>query len=243
MLDVCVVLPCAGKGTRIGLPFPKELAPLGPDRVLIDSSLDLIGGASKHARIKILLLEDGDRELVAEYVRRKLPDVPLACVRQSVRAVDMSDAIIELSPWFGEANVLLLPDAIYEFTGDHFIAQVAAHAKEHGMSYGAVYDPPDLRRLGALRVDRDHNRVLAYENKPLNPEPSFYNAAWTAMGWSGKRGTRGIDLMHKSCMREIDGPVYSEPIHGAPVTWVNDYRDCGTWESYQREIGRETSDR
>ena len=73
-MQVRVVLPCAGSGSRLGLPFPKELAPLGPGRCVIDSSLDLIRNAAADCDLSVLLMTDGERDLTVRYVRARLPD-------------------------------------------------------------------------------------------------------------------------------------------------------------------------
>ena len=37
MADLTVILPCAGEGTRLSLPYPKEILRLDKDHALIDN--------------------------------------------------------------------------------------------------------------------------------------------------------------------------------------------------------------
>ena len=218
----------------MGLPFPKELAPLGPGRVLMDSCLDLLRAAQENSGIHILLLEDGEREQTAEYIREKLPGVPLAMVRQSPLAFDLPDAVLRLAPWFSVVNILLLPDAIYDFTGDP-VTEIARKALSYGFCFGAV-KTPDAGSLGALRTHQD--RVLFYQDKPH--DPGSYDAAWGILGFSkGTLGIEGLRKVQQSTSLKIC--IADPPVRQAPVIWLQGFRDCGTWDSYLREVRGELS--
>jgi hypothetical protein len=229
--QVRVVLPCAGSGSRLGLPFPKELAPLGPGRCVIDSSLDMIRACS--ADLRVLLMTDGDRDLTAAYVRDRLPGVPVAEVVQDPDAQDMTEAVIALEPWLGYANVLLLPDVIYGWAGDP-VAEVADAAVSYGFAMAAVKaGPGQIRDAGALRTA--NGRVAAFEDKPADPSP--YEALWGMLAFtSGNFGIDGLRLVAASASRRREGPVTDPPVRGAPVTWLSGFRDCGTWDRYLAEL-------
>jgi hypothetical protein len=220
-----VILPCAGAGSRLGLPFPKELAPLGPGRVLIDSCLDLIRETSLDVRI--LLLDGGAREQTAACIGRRLPDVPLARVRQDPDARDLPDAVRCLEPWLGSITIVLLPDVLYSCTGD-VLAQIGDRLLEDSFCFAAAVKPEEeLGALGALRTRDDH--VVAYEDKP--DVPGLYDSAWGMLGFSGTDGLAGLDLVTASTLRQVRGPVTA--LQGTPVVWIDGFRDCGTWDSYE----------
>jgi hypothetical protein len=229
--EVRVVLPCAGSGSRLGLPFPKELAPLGPGRAVIDSALDMIRACASD--VKVILMTDGQRDLTAAYVRGKLPGVPVAEVRQDPAAPDMAEAVLALSPWLGYANVLLLPDVAYGWAGDP-VTELAAAAVSYGFAAAAVKAGPDqIRTAGALNVQAD--RIAAFEDKP--EDPSGYNALWGALAFtSGSYGLDGLRLVAESASRRRTGPVTDPPVLHGPVTWLQGFRDCGTWENYLAEV-------
>lgn len=225
-----VILPCAGGGSRLGLPFPKELAPVGRGRLLIDSCLAMI--ESTEIAVRILLLDDGHREQTAARISRMLPGIPLARVRQDGDARDMSDALLKLEPWFSQVNVLLLPDAVYAYHGDP-LAQVTAKLAASDFCFGACTLPPQaLTRLGALRTERGH--VLAYEDKP--PAAEGYDSAWVMLGFTGGGGISGLSLLAGSALRQVKGAVTQAPVLHAPVVMLDGYRDCGSWDSWLSEV-------
>lgn len=233
-LQVTVILPCAGKGSRMGLPFPKELLPSGPGRSVIDSSLDLIREAAAASDVRVLLLTDGDRDLTARHVRDRLPGLPVAEVLQDPDAADMPDAVLRLAPWLSPyANVLLLPDVIYSWSGDP-VSEIATKAASYGFAVGAVKAGSDeIAAAGALRVEDD--RIAAYEDKPA--DPWGYNALWGILGFSG--GSFGLDALRQvaeSTSRARKGPVTGPPLRQAPVTWLAGFADCGTWERYREAL-------
>jgi hypothetical protein len=217
----------------MGLPFPKELAPLGPGRCLIDSSLDLIAAASHASSVRVLLMTDGDRGRTAAYVRRKLDGLPVAEVLQDPDTADMPEAVLALEPWLGYANVLLLPDVIYSWHGDP-VTEVAAAASSYGFAAAAVKAGPEqIARAGALAVQDD--RIAAYEDKPA--DPSGYDALWGMLGFScGEFGLDAMRAVAGSTSRARTGPVTEPPLLYAPVIWLDGYRDCGTWDSYLAEV-------
>lgn len=231
--QVRVVLPCAGAGSRLGLPFPKELAPVGPGRCVIDSSLDLIRAACEGSDVRVLLMTDGRRDLTIRYVRERLPGVPVAEVLQDPAAPDMAEAVMCLRPWLGLVNVLLLPDVIYSWAGDP-VTEVATAAVSYGFAVAAVKAGPEqVRTAGALQVTGD--RIAAYEDKPA--DPSGYDALWGMLAFTcGSFGLDGLRLVADSASRRRQGPVTDVPVRGAPVTWLAGFRDCGTWDAYLAEL-------
>ena len=44
MNKLTVILPAAGKATRLNLPYPKEILRLNQEKALIDNSFDLFDG-------------------------------------------------------------------------------------------------------------------------------------------------------------------------------------------------------
>jgi hypothetical protein len=233
--QVLAILPCAGCGRRLSLPFPKELAPVGPGRCLIDSSLDLIAEASHASDIRVILLTDGQRDLTAGYVRQELDGLPVAEVLQDPDAADMPEAVLALEPWLGPANILLLPDVIYTWAGDP-VTEVAAKAASYGFAAAAIKaGPEEITRAGALAVRDD--RIAAYEDKPA--DPSGYDALWGMLGFScGGSGLDALRVIAESTARTRTGPIAEPPLLHAPVVWLDGYRDCGTWDAYLAEVRR-----
>ena len=53
---------------------------------------------------------------------------------------------------------------------------------------------------------------------------------------NGTFGLDGLRLVADSASRRREGPVTSPPVRGAPVTWLQGFRDCGTWDGYLAEL-------
>lgn len=232
-MTVTVILPCAGEGTRLGLPFPKELAPIAPGRAVIDSCLDLIGGASIDA--KIVLMDDGNRELTRRYIERRLPDIPLAMVKQHRDTREMPEAVLKLIPWVEGAGILMLPDVVYDAPPDT-LSKLRLLTLIKGFAVAASEKPAEaLRSGGALRIQS--GTVVAYEEKPEHPEP--YNAAWGLLGFHGAAGLAGMQVMQQVARKT---GLAREPFIGAPVISMPGWRDCGTWGSYIKEINGDANE-
>ncbi len=231
-VPVTVILPCAGTGSRLGLPFPKELAPVARDRCLIDSCLDLVGRAEPGS-CRVVLMDDGNREATVRYVASRLPCIPVARVRQPEHARDMPGAVLRLHPWWGPVNVLLLPDVAYDADGN-LVSRLAAAAQEHGFAFAAAPLPQEqLRRAGAVRAE--NQRVTCYEDKPA--DPSGYDLAWGALAFTASAGGEaGLRQVARSTERDPAGPVTAPPVAGAPVVMFAGWRDCGTWDGYQAQM-------
>ena len=48
MTKMTVILPAAGKGSRLNLPYPKEILRINKDKALIDFSFDLFDTVPRH---------------------------------------------------------------------------------------------------------------------------------------------------------------------------------------------------
>lgn len=175
-------------------------------------------------------MDDGSRNATADYIAGKLPDVPLARVKQHRDTSGLPDGVLGLEPWFGEVNILMLPDVIYEAAAG-MVEQLAVLAGLEGFAMAATRLPAEkLKALGAVSVSED-NRVSAYEEKPS--DPWLYNAAWGMIGFSGDTGLAGMRVVTDVTFRR---GTCREPVTGAPVVWLAGQRDLGTWEAYSREL-------
>lgn len=153
-------------------------------------------------------------------------------VRQDPGARDMPEAVLGLMPLCQTVSYLLLPDVVYRCSGDPF-GQMLHAMGDTGFCFAAAKASPGaLARLGALRTEG--GRVIAYEDKPA--VPGMYDCAWGILGFHGFHGEDGLDLIRSSTAGERP-VVTEEPLCGSPVTWLDSFRDCGTWESYREETG------
>ena len=71
MSDLTVILPCAGEGTRLSLPYPKEIHSIEKNKSLIDYSFDLFSNYGRRDVQFVVTLNENKPELVKYLSRYK----------------------------------------------------------------------------------------------------------------------------------------------------------------------------
>ena len=71
MSDLTVILPCAGEGTRLSLPYPKEVHSIEKNKSLIDYSFDLFSNYGRRDVEFVITLNENKTELVKYLSRYK----------------------------------------------------------------------------------------------------------------------------------------------------------------------------
>ena len=64
MKKLTVILPAAGKGSRLNLPYPKEILRLDKDRALIDNSFNLFEGLGRDDVEFIVIINEEKTEII-----------------------------------------------------------------------------------------------------------------------------------------------------------------------------------
>ena len=59
-----VIMPAAGKGSRLGLPYPKEIMHLEEDKALIDYSFDFFKNKSKEEVEFVIVINEHKTDIV-----------------------------------------------------------------------------------------------------------------------------------------------------------------------------------
>lgn len=235
----CVVIPCAGKGQRLALPYPKELLALGPGRTLIDATLELV---PRDREIRVVVVVRPEKVELVRYLGRYAGELSIAFVHQPSEFTECTGAVMCARPWFGEVNAVLLPDEIIK---------PAAEAPEPVVSLlDAVADEPfaflaqlesdadRLRAEGALAVVVDasgRSRAVDVADRPTEGLDHF-NAVWTGFAFRCDAATTALTILH----RQITGQAVSSeelrasPLHGARVVPVASCTDVGTWDALRQ---------
>ncbi|WFE53021.1 NTP transferase domain-containing protein [Micromonospora sp. WMMD1155] len=229
-----VVVPCAGRGSRLGLPFPKELLPTPDGRVLLDQVVDLIAGLD----VRVLLVTAADREPTIAHLHRRYPQVPVAAVRQGADTSGLSAAVRVALPFLGARTVVLLPDQrLQEMPDRSPVADADRLLRATSACFLASWcdDPQRIAADGALTIDRDPSqggmgRVQRMADKPGLEAAGGHNAVWFAFGF--RREVAGpvldqLDLAERHLLADAD--FARGPLHAAPVIVVPPFVDCGTW--------------
>ncbi len=230
-----VVLPLAGRGSRLGLPTPKELLPIGPGRVALDDTLDLL--APHTDRLRLIAVLGPDREPTARYLERRCLELglPLAVVRQNPDLPESTGAVLGAAPWFGPATLVLLADQVLHAPAPRAVGEALdlIHAGHESVFLAAWED--DGERLavdGALHVERAADGLLHvtdYADKPGLQAADRFNAVWFGYAFAHRAAEGFVDALHRATLGLSEHPHQMEAVLGAAAVEVGPFTDLGTW--------------
>lgn len=233
-----IVLPCAGAGTRLGLPYPKELHVVEEGRSLVDYSLAHLSADPALVDKAVCVIAPG-KERVPDYVAGRMEEhAPVETAYFNEAYSEWPGSIRSAETHFGARNIALLPDSrVTPEAGARLLPQFA-EAFESGadvvFAYKRVSDPAALAALGAISVEGE--AVTDFFDKPRDlADAARFNAFWVAFGFTRDVGPSLLELMQRSVARErVDLGTLGCAIRGFEVA---DYIDLGTWPSIHRYLG------
>ncbi|WP_113705256.1 NTP transferase domain-containing protein [Nonomuraea lactucae] len=232
-----VVVPCGGRGSRLGLPFAKELLPTPDGRVVLDAVLDLIHGLN----VAVVLVVAADRAATIEHVHTTYPDLPVAAVRQRAHAPGLAGAVRSALPWTGRYTIVLLPDQFLLTPAcDHPVEQAAKLLATEPACFLAAWedDPVRIAADGALAVqagEQTSPRIRRLADKPDRPEAGLFNAVWFGYGFRDTAADEVLAQLELATEHRLpDGRFAAGPLFDAPVVIVPGFLDLGTWPAVNR---------
>ena len=211
---ITVILPCAGEGTRLSLPYPKEIHSIEKNKSLIDYSFDLFSNYGRRDVQFIVTLTE-DKTDIIRYLSRYKSRFNISFTFFNPKETEYTGSIKSAKHLFGEKNIVLLPDTYLKL-------------KES--------DGNMLRTKGSLSIDND-NLVEEYEDKPQEDLKRF-NSFWTAFAFRKRVFDTCIEFMEKSTLnhRLLDNEIRNTPIYKSKAIEVKEYIDLGTWEQIYKFI-------
>ena len=111
MSNLTVILPAAGKGTRLNLPYPKEILRLNNDDALIDNSFKFFRDYGRKDVEFVVIINEDKPELLS-YLSKYKDRYNISFTYQNPNEQEYTGAIKSASHLFGEHNIVLLPDTI-----------------------------------------------------------------------------------------------------------------------------------
>ncbi|MFJ4774050.1 hypothetical protein ACIP88_33915 [Streptomyces uncialis] len=230
-----VVLPLAGRGARLGLPTPKELLPVGPGRVALDDTLDLL--APHAGRLRLVAVLGEDRESTVRHLERRCRELelPLAVVRQDPGMPESTGAVLTAAPWYGPATLVLLADQVLHTPAQTAVGEALdlIHAGQESVFLAAMED--DAERLaadGALHVRRDAGGLLHvtdYADKPGLEVAERFNAVWFGYAFAHRAAEGFVGALHRATLGLPGNPHRMNAVLRAAAVEVGPFTDLGTW--------------
>lgn len=224
-----VIVPAAGAGSRLGLPYPKELHRVVEGVSLIDFSLAHLAADPGHFDSLSIVTVPG-KEAVLQYARATAPaGITVNDVSFDHRYTEWAGSILSAERHFRARNIVLLPDSRLTVGPSATLARRYATAFDAGFDVVFAYLPTDqparLSRLGALCVE--DGQVFDFCDKPELAEAARFNAFWGSFGFAGEAGPRLLRLMMDSiARRRVDLAALGLRVGAFPI---ESYEDLGTW--------------
>lgn len=235
-----VIIPAAGKGTRLNLPYPKEILRLDKEQALIDYSFDFFQDYGRKD-VEFVIVVNEDKMDVVRYVSKYKDRYNVSFTFQNPAEQEYTGAIKSAKHLFGKNNIVLLPDTVMTLrTGVDLGETVIKALESTGFTffYKPENDPLMLRTKGAIFVDKN-GKVTAYEDKPMVNFNRF-NGYWCSFAFTKEAFNRSIAYMERSTLKMPQTLNFeSTPLCDSKSVEVLDYRDLGTWDEIRRLL-RET---
>jgi len=236
MNKLTVILPAAGKGSRLNLPYPKEILRVDKEKALIDNSFDLFEGLGRDDIEFIVVINEEKTEII-KYLSKYKSQYNVSFTYQNPNELEYTGAIKSAKHLFGENNIVLLPDTVLTLpTGVNLAHEVLEHLedKRFAFLFKSETNEKMLNTKGCLQLDSD-KKVLDYEDKPTQ-NMSRFNGYWCAFAFKKDVFDECITFMEQSTLKLEKSKTVIEQtsIFRSKAIQVEDYKDLGTWE----EIGK-----
>ena len=163
-----VILPAAGKGQRLDLPYPKEIMRIEKDRGLIDYSFDLFKNF-KRSEVNFVVVINEHKTEIVKYLAKYKEFFDISFTYQNPKELEYTGAIKSAKHLFGEYNLVLLPDTVLKLSPSFDIKnKLKKILDDHPFTFLFYNDPESatLKTKGCLRLNKS-SLVIEYEDKPL----------------------------------------------------------------------------
>lgn len=244
MKKLTVILPAAGKGTRLNLPYPKEILRLNKEQALIDHSFDLFNGLPRDQIEFVVIINENKIEIV-KYLAKYKSKYNVSFTYQNPDELEYTGAIKSARHLFGENNIVLLPDTVLTLATGVSLAQIVQQQLEiysFAFLFKSETDERMLRTKGCLRLD-ENLEVLSYEDKPSH-NLSRFDGYWCSFAFKRRAFDKSIAFMEQSTLNTEKASLQIEntPIFRSKVIEVEDYKDLGTWDEVAKILVQNQSD-
>ena len=232
MSKLTVILPAAGKGTRLNLPYPKEILRINKEKALIDNSFDLFSELGRDG-VEFVVVVNEEKTEIVRYLSKYKSQYNISFTYQNPNELEYTGAIKSAQHLFGDNNIVLLPDTILTLPkGINFAHEVYYNLEQNGFAFlfKSETDEKMLTTKGCLQLDAQH-RVLAYEDKPSENIARF-NGYWCAFAFKKEVFAQCISFMEQSTLKlELPETLIEQTkLFRSKVIEVEDYKDLGTWD-------------
>ena len=229
---ITVVMPCAGEGTRLALPYPKEIFSIEKHKSLIDYTFDLFADYGRNDVQFVITMTEDKTDLV-KYLSKYKHRFNISFTFFNPSETEYTGSLKSAKHLFGEKNIVLLPDTYLRLKeSDDIIDLVNNSLNETGFTFFFKREKSELMlsTKGALIVS-DDNVIVDYEDKPQENVGRF-TAFWTSFAFRKRVFDSCMEFMEKSTLNHklMGDEIKHTPIYNSKAIEVDEYIDLGTWD-------------
>lgn len=236
MSKLTIILPCAGEGKRLGLPFSKELFSFEHGKCLIDYTFDLFSNYNRED-IHFVITINEDKTDLFKYLSKYKTKFNISFTFFNPQEIDVPGSIKSAKHLFGENNLVLLPDTILKLKQQDIVTIICNELKSTNFLFLFKRETSNsvLKTKGALLVNTN-SIVKDYEDKPSENIERF-NAYWCAFAFKRDTFDTYINTIEKFYIQTYKKPqIKYTSLYNVKALEIEDYVDLGTWEEIYRKI-------
>ncbi len=238
-MDLNIILPSAGEGSRLNLGYSKELYEVQNGLKLIDLSLLHISEYNnrKNYRIKISVVITPQKEKVYEYVKKKFPYLDVKKIYFDNKYKEWPGSIYSARKYYSDINIVLLPDTVIKLKGKSLIDIIINKLDSYETVFGYIKtkEKKDLINLGAMKVK--NGEILLFKDKPKQ-DYQFYNSYWGCFGFRKSIGRDLYKFLNKSVLDINSDIIPPFSMGGFPL---DSFYDLGTWDSIKKFLSSKSN--
>ena len=223
--QLTVILPAAGKGSRLNLPYSKELYQIN-GRASIDHSFNQFRDVDK-SLINFVVVNNNKND-IKQYLSETYPGHNIFYVDQRPELQEYTGAILSAYQYLQDYNIVLLPDSVAVLNSNNFYYDTLNVLESNNFCWWAKYtnDSRVLSTKGALEIK--DKKCKFYLDKPKNNFSNF-NAFWCAFAFRKNYFYDFMDYFHQITIGKIAKDFTTTAAFDAPCLTVDEYYDLGTW--------------
>ena len=151
-----ILLPCAGEGSRLNLPYSKEIHKISHDRSLIDFSFNLCLKNKKIIK-QITIISKPKKKDLENYINKWRNHFKIKICYFDKNYFEWAGSILSAKKFFMKKNIVLLPDTIlYEFKNQNVLSDLNQSLGKNDLCFAIKKErnKKKLSSLGALQYNR-----------------------------------------------------------------------------------------
>lgn len=235
----CVLIPCAGNGVRLNIPFPKELLPIFYGVTLIDNCFELLKDFKD--KIRIVIIFSVNKMETIRYLSKYKDEFDIVFKYQNEYEKEMIGAIFSARNLFLEYNLVLFPDTIIQHRNKiKLIRTTLNYLISNKMVFWVKKESniDILRNEGAVKLEYYNTDfvVKKYVDKPENNLIGL-NGFWSAFAFSLNVSENCLMTMGRIINKDQELNFENSILMNSPAIELDHSIDMGIWKAISNYVG------